>query len=82
MISRDYLVITCDISQERLESDIIIFGVRVHLLVAHAAVNRGVVGSSPARADRRENPHARAQRFPDSKEIVLLFGMAVKWKPQ
>ena len=34
------------------------------------------------RADRRENPHARAQRFPDSKEIVLLFGMAVKWKPQ
>lgn len=49
MISRDYLVITCDISQERLESDIIIFGVRVHLLVAHAAVNRGVVGSSPTR---------------------------------
>lgn len=33
-------------------------------------------------AVKRENPHARAQGFPDSKEIVLLFGMAVKWKPQ
>lgn len=47
MISRDYLVKICDISQERLESDIIVFGVRLHPLAEHTAVNRGAVGASP-----------------------------------
>lgn len=40
LASRDYLVKTCDISQERLESDIVVFGVRPHPLVEHTAVNR------------------------------------------
>lgn len=35
LVSRDYLVKTCDISQERLESDIIVFGVRARPLVEH-----------------------------------------------
>ena len=77
MISRDYLVITCDISQERLESDIIIFGVRVHLLVAHAAVNRGVVGSSPTRGV----PRHRKMEYGVPYINTRLRGQAVKTSP-